>query len=280
MITDSQKNFLYLADSLPLKNAIFYQELESLLHAQHVDFALLHKTKDIWAVDYMPIQTSVNRFVRFKYNPGYLKGKKDQESISDTDAICKELNCKTIKSRILLDGGNVVNCNDKVILTDRIFSENPKYERSVLIGKLKELFQVDTLFIIPRQPGDFTGHSDGMVRFFDNKTLIINDYRNESKKFIKDFENAIINTGLDTITIPYNPYKNEKMIDASGIYVNYLEMDNLVIVPTFGLNEDIEVVEQFNKQFSHKIVCSINCKDIAVKGGILNCISWNIMKKL
>ena len=57
-------------------------------------------------------------------------------------------------------------------------------------------------------------------------------------------------------------------------------MEKLVIVPTFGFSEDDMVIEQFTKLFSHKKVCSINCKDIAVEGGILNCISWNIMKKL
>ena len=175
MIVDNQTNFLFLADSLPKKYEIFYRELEGLLHAQHVDFALLPNTKDIWAVDFMPIQTSLNRFVRFKYNPSYLKGKKDQESISDTDKICEEIEFETEKSSILLDGGNVIKCKDKVIMTDRVFSENPEFEPSNLIGKLKELLQVDNLIIIPRQPGDFTGHADGMVRFFDNKTLIIND---------------------------------------------------------------------------------------------------------
>jgi len=280
MVTDNQTNFLFLADSLPLKYGRFYHELESLLQTHHVEFGLLPKTNDIWAVDYMPIQISENLFVRFKYNPSYLKGKKFQESISDTDTICKEITCKTKKTKILLDGGNVVKCVDKVIITNRVFSENPELEQSVLIEKLKKTFKVNKLFVIPRQPGDFTGHADGMIRFYDSSTLLINDYKKESKKFVKDFENAIAITGLATQTIPYNQYENKKMKDASGIYINYLEMERLVIVPTFGMDEDDEVVELFTKMFSHKIVCSLNCKDIAVEGGILNCISWNIMKKL
>ncbi len=76
MITDSQTNFLYLADTLPTKYPDFYKRFEKVLTDCNTNFALLPNTKDVWAVDFMPIQTDQNKFVRFVYNPSYLQTKK------------------------------------------------------------------------------------------------------------------------------------------------------------------------------------------------------------
>lgn len=84
MITDSQINFLYLADTLPKKYPDFYECFEQVLKSCKIDFALLPETKDVWAVDYMPIQTAPDRFVRFLYRPPYLtESKRDVKTISD-----------------------------------------------------------------------------------------------------------------------------------------------------------------------------------------------------
>lgn len=278
MIPDNKTNFLYLADTLPKNYSIFFQQFEKVLNNCNINFQLLPQTKDVWAVDYMPIQIDLNKFVRFVYNPKYLQSKKYLKTISDVDTICEQLGIETIKSNIVLDGGNVIRTSDKVIMTDRIFEENPTIERKQLIKELQEYFQVDKLFLIPEQPKDFTGHADGMVRFFDNQTLIINDYKDEKKEFMRDFEIAIHNTGLDYIKIPYNLDGNTKDIQANGIYINYLQMANTVIVPTFGKKEDDEVVKQFEDLFKGQTVTSVDSNEIANVGGILNCITWNIKK--
>jgi len=134
LIPDNKTNFLYLADTLPKKYSNFFQQFEKVLNKCNINFELLPKTKDVWAVDYMPIQVEVDKFVRFVYNPSYLQSKKYLKTISDVDSICKELEIETIKSNIILDGGNVTRTIDKVIMTNRIFIENPGYNRKQLKG--------------------------------------------------------------------------------------------------------------------------------------------------
>jgi agmatine deiminase len=276
MIPDNKTNFLYLADTLPKNYSNFYQRFEKVLNDCNINFELLPQTKDVWAVDYMPIQIEQNIFVRFVYNPSYLNYKKYLKTISDVDTICEEIGIETIKSNIVLDGGNVTRTTDKVIMTDRIFKENPNIDRKQLIKQLKELFQVDLLFLVPEQPKDFTGHSDGMVRFIDEQTVIINDYKDEKEEFSRAFEIAIHNTGLEYIKIPYNPSTNYNQ--ANGDYINYLQMENTVIIPTFGIKEDDEIVKQFEHIFAGNKICTIESNEIANDGGILNCITWNILK--
>ncbi len=274
MITDSQTDFVYLADTLPKNYPVFCKRFEKVLKDCNISFDFLPQTKDVWAVDYMPIQTDLNKFLRFVYNPSYLQTKKYLKTISDVDEICKAIGIETLKTDIIIDGGNVTRWTNKVIMTDRVFKDNPTFERKQLIKKLYELLQVDKLYFVPEQPGDFTGHSDGMVRFVDEHTVIINDYKKEN--FYRAFEIAIQNTGLDYITIPYNVYDNKSIDHANGDYINYLQMKNTVIIPTFGIKEDDLAVRQLETIFAGQTIATIESNEIAYDGGILNCITWNI----
>jgi len=276
MITDSQTNILYLADTLPTKYPDFYKRFENVLKNCNIPFDFLPQTKDVWAVDYMPIQTDLNRFVRFVYNPSYLQSKKYLKTISDVDEICKAIGIETFKTDIIIDGGNVTRWTNKIIMTDRVFKDNPTYERKQLIKELHELLQVDKIYFVPEQPGDFTGHSDGMVRFVDEHTVIINDYKQEKEEFYRAFEIAIHNTGLDYITIPYNVYDNKSNNHANGDYINYLQMENAIIIPTFDIKEDDIAVRQLETIFAGQNIQAIESNEIAYDGGILNCITWNI----
>lgn len=279
MTTDNETNFLYLADCLPKKYAEFFQRFEKVLNLCNIDFALLPDTKDIWAVDYMPIQIESNIFVQFHYNPDYLRiTKKWRKTISDVDVICKKIGASPIKSHIILDGGNVIRTTDKVIMCDKVFLENPTIIEKDLIKELQYLFQIDKLIFIPTHPNDFIGHADGMVRFYDSNTVLINDYSKESIEFQLRFRLALLNAGLDLIEIPYNPYQNKKILHANGFYINFLQMEQVIVIPTFGIKEDESVVELFEQLFKGKNIETIESNDIALGGGILNCITWNIKK--
>ena len=278
MIADHQTNFLYLADTLPTKYPDFYKRFETVLRKYDIRFDLLPGTKDVWAVDYMPIQTDRNKFVRFVYNPVYLRAKKYQNTISDVDEICRVMGFETIKTDIILDGGNVVRWTNKVLMTDRVFKDNPTFERKTLIKALYELLQVDKIYFVPEQPGDFTGHADGMVRFVDENTVIVNDYRKEKEHFRRAFDIALHNTGLDYITIPYNVYENKSKDNANGAYINFLQMENTVIIPTFGTKEDDLAVGQLETIFVGHKIATVESNEIANDGGILNCITWNILR--
>jgi agmatine deiminase len=164
-------------------------------------------------------------------------------------------------------------------MTDRVFVDNPAYERKALIAKLHELLQIDQLYFVPEQPDDFTGHSDGMIRFIDENTILINDYKQEEEWFGRAFEIAIHNIGLDYIKIPYAVYDNKSINQANGDYINYLQLENIVIVPTFNKKEDDIAVTQLEKIFTDQHIVTIDSNEVANDGGILNCISWNIKKE-
>lgn len=88
---------------------------------------------------------------------------------------------------------------------------------------------------------------------------------------------SIHNTGLDYIKNTYNVYSNKNNNQANGDYINYLQMNNSIIVPTFGIKEDDDVIKQLETIFPGQAIATIDSNEIANDGGILNCITWNIM---
>ena len=276
MIQDNETNLLYLADCLPKKQPVFFHEFEQLLKDNIIAYKFIPDTKDIWAVDFMPVQLEINNFVRFIYNPGYLQTPANLKTISDVSATLQKMGLLTKVSKILLDGGNVIKAKDKVILSSRVFSENPGINLADLIKKLEAALEVNRIIFIPEDKNDFTGHADGMVRLVDEDTVLINKYSKRDEELRLAIRLALHNAGLKPIEFAYNPYLNYKIDDAKGVYINYLEMDKLIMVPAFEIAEDEIAVKQLEHLFPHKKVLSINCSEIAKKGGVLNCVSWNI----
>lgn len=278
MITDAQSNCLYLADTLPIKFPDFYERLQALLNANSIEYALLPNTKDIWAVDYMPIQVNDDKFIQFVYHPDYLKTKKWSRTISDTTSISRKINVSPEKCDIILDGGNVVKSEHSVIMCDKVFRENPSFSERELIRKLRDCFEIEDVFFVPQDQNDFTGHADGMVRFVDEKTVLINDLSKESRLFQTAFRMSIHNAGFEYIELPYSMdiYNADSAI---GLYLNYLEMEDIIIMPVFGLSEDEAAFRALERIFSQRRIVTLDCRDIARHGGVMNCISWNIKKQ-
>lgn len=278
MISDYETDLVYFSSLLKTdqRYSKTCEQITNLLENNKIDYKFLSGTKDIWARDYMPIQVSKDRFVQFIYNPDYLQPKKYQKTISDAESICKTINIEPILSKLIVDGGNIVKYSDKVIMCDKVFHENKHLSEKDVIKELKELLQIDKLFFVPWDRTDIIGHADGMVRFIDENTVLINDYSKEKPEYQRSFRMALHNAGFDWIELPYNPYNNSNTISAEGIYINYLQMKQIVIVPIFNREEDDVAVRIIEQLFKGQKISTVNSTEIAKEGGILNCVSWNI----
>ena len=180
-------------------------------------------------------------------------------------------------SDINLDGGNVLICEGRAILSDRIFSENPDKTRNELIDELGKLLECEIIIIkaLNSKDEDFTGHADGMVRFV-NKSTILGNRLSDDYKYIQDDRRKIFEKyNLKYIDVPFFSTKDSKHRDSAiGIYVNYLEVNNLIVVPIFGREEDKEAVDIIQKAFPDKVIETINYNEVAIEGGLLNCTTW------
>ena len=274
----------------------FYSRFSRVLQNNNIDIIPLLRTKDIWCRDYMPVRSRSGKCLLFNYDPSYLKGKW-QHKITPRKDIIGMLNemkipCEYIDG-IKLDGGNVVHSEDFTIMTDAIYRENDvrnnKEKQTKLVNQLEKHLESE-IIIIPHPPHDPLSHSDGVVRFLDKETVLVNDFSSvtnpklmESKHYMDNFYGALGRVGLNILQVPYAPVDEigeDEMPVALGIYTNYLETKKIIFLPQFGNDlkeKDAEAIEVFRSVFKSvkKKVIPIDSRPIAFKGGVLNCITWN-----
>ena len=272
---ESGVQVVYMSELLKTNYPETCSRLIKILEMHDVKYAFLKGTKDIWCRDYMPIQTESGKFIQFKYDPSYLKGNKEWEaSRSDVKEVCRVNGIETQFSDINLDGGNVLICDGRAILSNRIFSENSNWDKEKLVNELSKLLECE-IIIIPAENDDMTGHADGMVRFVNRNTILGNKLADEYKYWREGMEKVIEQYGLKYIDVPFFLPKDPKHPhSAIGIYVNYLEVNNLIVLPVFGRDEDKQAVDVLKQAFPDRVIDTIDYNDVAQEGGLLNCTTW------
>lgn len=266
---------VYVSELLKTNYPETCDRLIQILEKHHVKYGFLKGTKDIWCRDYMPVQTESGKLIQFRYDPSYLKGKKEYEdSRSDVKEVCRLNKIEAQDSDINLDGGNVLICDGRAIISNRIFQENPKRDREEIVNELGNLLECE-IIIIPAENDDMTGHADGMVRFVNRNTILGNNLDAEYKYWREGMQKVIKEYDLKYINVPFfEPKDSKHPLSAIGIYVNYLEINNLIVLPIFGRDEDKQAIDIIQKAFPNKVIETIDYNDVALEGGLLNCTTW------
>lgn len=282
MIIDKETNKVYFSEWL--KTDSVYRDacsrITTILDKYKIEYAFLKETKDIWARDYMPVQKDIGSFIQFRYEPWYLQ---DQlEFQSDPEIVCAANDIKQVTvSNINLDGGNVIKWHDKVIISKRVFEENQDFDKIKLIAEIERLFDARVILIPDiKKAYDMTGHADGYVRFVDENTILVNEIKeNEFKYWKTDFLKMAKENHLNCIEVPWFEHEVKAFPDSAiGLYLNYLEIKNLIILPIFDVpgNLDQKVIDLFKSLSPYKNIEPIKINEVAQEGGLMNCISWNI----
>ncbi len=236
----------------------------------NIKYKLLNNTKDIWLRDFMPVKTKSGKYVSFRYEPSYLAGDPQLRTNFKTDIAPSFKVDNLVYTDINLDGGNVVfsPSKEKVIISDRVYSENPSWHKAELTAKLENLLEASVL-IIPSLKSDMTGHADGMVRFVNENTVVTNAPLSPFG-FETKVKKALQNHGIEVLDFPYFDSNGDTAI---GCYLNFLETGQTIYLPVFSVDTDNKAV-QTAKHIFHKAIIPVNINEIAADGGLLNCISW------
>ena len=274
MILDEQTNKIFLSKETRKQHPRITQRLLDALDAKGITWQLLHHTNDSWCRDYMPIQVSENKFIQYRYFPDYLNTDKNRGYITDPTLALEELGVETVKTNIILDGGNVVRCNDKVIMVDKVFSENPDYGQSALVAELERLFESEIVFLPWDERYEKYGHADGIVRYVSQNKVLMTNYHDFDGKKADGFL-QILSKHFEVQTLEYNtpePHKN------SWAYINFLQTNKAIFIPAFNREEDEQALAQIEKSFPSYVgnIVPVPLKGIVGEGGALNCITWNV----
>lgn len=289
MITEEDKDFVYVSGWLKSDYPELYNELIEILNRNNVAHGLLNNTKDYWCRDYMPVQWGENQFAQYQYSPDYLKNK--QQFKTDTEKVTSSLYHMEInKCPLIIDGGNMVACEETsstngqpksyIIMTDKVMEENPQYTQPDIESLIKESLgskQIEIVWL-PWKHSDLCGHTDGIVRFVGcndhGKPIVMTHLSLYGKKHAEQMR-SILQDHFEVNELTISEKNN-----LSWAYINCLQTKDLIIIPGTGNpTTDKEAYEQIKKlypQYADKIF-QIQMKSlISTGGGALNCCTWTI----
>jgi agmatine deiminase len=276
MIADWNANIIYFSSRLKDDYPTSHANIENTLHELNINARYLTDTKDIWSRDYMPVQIQVNKFIEYRYDPDYLQGKRKgyRDVKTYPDIVCNRNNLpKTIKSDLILDGGNVVKSENCIILTDKVAIEN-RLSKSETENQLKKAFDVEKVILIPWYKKEKFGHSDGVVRFIDEKTVLLHEIDKTNFQLLQKLQE----NRIEIKWLEFNVLKKNKL---SWAYLNFLQIENALLIPKLGIDEDDQAFKQIKNHYKNLIdekrIKQVFIRDIVENGGgALNCISWTI----
>ena len=143
-----------------------------------------------------------------------------------------------IELELVMDGGNVVKCGDKVVMTDKVFVENKDKTPQEVQRQIEEAFQCEVVFL-PWDRNKKYGHSDGIIHCLGDNRVLMTNYADFDKGIADEYP-RILEKYFDVTILKYN-VKRKHM--RSWSYINFLGIPALEAVR---------------------------------RGGALNCLSWNI----
>lgn len=273
-------------------------------------------TRNIWCRDFMPVQVSPQKWVKFSYR-GYGSAGEGLKSypwlrVGPCTWSLPLEGRKVIRSRIVLDGGNVVWSPDRkvAVLTEIIFRHNPDIPKVKLVCKLEKLLEAE-IVLLPVEPGDDIGHTDGILHFVpggqETRSVVLNDYARVGTRaydaYARKLSKLLGDRDWSWSYIP-NAYGKRPHITEHafrkqfpmgdtfnpgfGYYVNFLRIapdpltfrPGLVLVPQFGIPEDAEALEVVRRAFPEKsgpwplhIIRTVDCSRLSLEGGLVNCVT-------
>lgn len=300
MDKDKTIDVIAVADSIIDSDPRVMRQITDYVHEFGSDnpIKLLHiiGCKDIWIRDFMPIVRHDGKFIKYRYAPDYLlKSAKQRKYITNFDDIkVQEVYPATaepvpfneyfgvtdndfIDTDLVIDGGNVVQCVDKngknsVLMTIKVLYENSTKSQAAVISELEQIFAAEVI-LLPWDPDEEYGHTDGMVMPICPGQLLLNNYKECDIKFYHQIELALQNR-FRLVSLEYGKV-NEPL---SWSHLNCLELENVILVPGAEIVSD-EIALQLIREYLHKETSELKMRPIIQEGGALHCITWNYKLK-
>ena len=190
----------------------------------------------------------------------------------------------------VLEGGSIDSNGHGVMLSTAycLFEQN----RNANLSKKKikkiliELFGLKKLLILKHGAlmGDDTdSHIDTLARFIDKKTIAYvkcYDKKDEHYKELKKMEKELKTFGFDLLPLPLPSAKYFREERLPATYMNFVLINNAVLVPTYSDPLDEKVLDIFAKHFPKRDIVGIESSILIREHGSLHCASMNIYKNL
>lgn len=207
---------------------------------------------------------------------------------------CRKIDHKR-DDKLGIVGGNFVNNGTVVFLTDKVVNDNKELSRNEITTIIRDLTGLQAI-ILPRNQSDVIGHLDSSLAFIDvNRAFIANypslPFLRQDIEFLYRLRAALEEEKIEVLEVQDRPIdeavscncylktKKACFSTARGSYLNFLRLNNTIILPEYTLPtlKETKYYNSINKEILENLgfeVLSINCDQLSKKGGSLHCISY------
>jgi agmatine/peptidylarginine deiminase len=275
------------------------ERLKHKFPKKQIEIVIEDSWDEIWLRDVLGIIKD-DYIIKPQYEPNYcnyvLANRNLRQLNNGAIRLAEEyIKMGVIQLPLKFDGGNFVANQNFAFMTDKVLSDN-KITQKEVVTIIKDSLGLIPI-IVPSNKGDVLGHIDGYMSFLDEETICITEYpKMEIFKNDNDYSNILRGICHDlnfrTITINDRPLnysikcecelqKERKCCTytANGNYINFLRLNNTIILPEYTLTTLKETIyyNNINEEILSNLgfqVIKINCDTLAQHGGSLRCLSF------
>ena len=277
-----------------IKTILEYEEVILIKHPlckKHIENCRIVEleSNDVWARDSIAISLKGGGYADFIFN-GW--GNKFESALDNA------LNSGLEKAGVLegvkrydfvLEGGSI-DCNgDGILLTNTQCllnkNRNPHLSKSEIEERLKSSLGIERILWLNHGflLGDDTdSHIDTLARFISKDSIAYikcedssDVHYEELKRMEAELEELAKRHHLKLVSLPFCKYQRDG-ISLPASYVNFLFINNALLVPLYNKPSDEIALEIYKKALpTHKVI-GINCEILIRQGGSLHCISMQI----
>jgi len=192
----------------------YFQSLELLPgHFERIE------APSIWLRDFMPLQRQDGGMVGFTYGCKYMHD--FGEEMFDPAEVWAKYDLKVNRLPLIADGGHFIETPRHWFASEAIFAENPSYQKSEIHVMLTRALDKPVRWL-PPMPDDFTGHLDGVVRWFQGNVVLVYDwFPSQRLRFWQADMNRILrNSCYKLVTVKTT--LSDDPISADGLSLNYV----------------------------------------------------------
>ena len=249
-----------------------------------------YKTDDTWARDCSALCIEDEdgiKLLDFTFTGwgGKFESKKD-------NAMTKHLNPEAIKYDFILEGGGVEsNGVDTILTTSKCMlnkNRNTNLTKDKITQKLKSFFGATNILYLNHGylAGDDTdSHIDTLARFIDKETIMYvqcldadDEHYQELRAMEDELKLYASEYNFKLIPLPMSDaiYFEDERLPAT--YANFLFVNGAILVPTYGVKQDLKALKIFENTFKDRDIISVDCSTLIKQHGSLHCVTMNFMK--
>lgn len=277
--------------------------LARLCNAQSCDMSRLTfltiKTNDTWVRDYGPqflIGTDACQYLDFEFNAwGEQFSSRLDDLFAGTLFECiSPCRCHYQRIPYVIEGGNLEFDSHANLLTNIACIKRNNRQSSLDTDSIIELLknrlslqQVHAINVPPLQGDDTGGHIDTLARFINDYTIVYNHTQDKSNPnydilaLLREQLGNLTNPQgmpyhLIPVSLPENVRCNEKRHHLPASYVNFIFVNNAIIVPLYDDRNDQFAIQTLQQACPEREVLGINANNLLEQYGSLHCATLHI----